>query len=173
MPRKAKQDFSFDDHWAETIHRKQHDGKEYVYAYVRRKHSYEDVNMEGEGIWVGLVEKPIYKMKLDDDPESDTHGQRVIDYNVIEHQDGRVDKIPQIQKMIFGYTYEATSKNLELFKKLAGSTIQGTTQLVWDIVGGKSINCPFDEDFWVKTVGDVQRARLKTKSLFTDETKSS
>lgn len=158
-------DFKFDDHWAEAIYKKAYEGGEYLFAYVRRKHGYDDVNMEGEGKWVGLVEKPIYKMKIDEDEESDTYKQRIPDYNEVEYQDGRKTKIPIQTGTKFDYTFKVSPKTLTDFKKLYGHTIQGSTQLIWCTPNNKMLTCHYVDEFWDTPTSKVYDEYLKNKSI--------
>ena len=151
-----KQKFKFEDFWAETIQKIRFQNKEFLFANVRKKHGYDDINMEGEPQWVGLTEKPIYKKVLDVNPDSDTEGQRITQTNKYTNSQGEVEEVPILDRTTFEFTHEATKINIENFKKLYGSTIQGTTQLIWNMQS-KNYNCEYPNDFWeveLKTVED-------------------
>lgn len=168
MPiKKTKQKFIFDDFWAQSIQRKRYQGEDYLFAYVRRYHSYDDVNMEGEGQWIGLEEKPIHKMVIDKDENSDTYMQRVPLTNDIFHQDGTVKRLPVTQGMKYGFTYKANPKNIADFKKLYRDTIHGTTNLTW-CLNPKNYTCEYEEDFWNTPLKEVEDALRKKRSLRPD-----
>lgn len=156
--------FVWEQYWAETIQRKRFQNKDYLFAYIRRKHAYDDVNMEGEGQWIGLEQVPIHQMTIDKDENSDTQGQRIKATNDTFSQDGTVTKRPIIKGMKFEYIFEANKKNIENFKKLASDTIHGTTQLIW-CLRSKNYNCEYPEDFWVSKLEDVEDAIRKKGSI--------
>lgn len=160
--------FKFEEYWAETIQRKRFQNKEYLFAYIRRKHSYEDVNMEGEGQWIGLVEKHIHRMTVDKDEDSETYGQRVKATNDIYNQDGTVRKLPIIKGTKYEYTFEANKKNIEDFKKLYDDTIHGSTQLIWCLTS-KNYTCEYPDDFWTSELKDVEDAIRKRRSIKIDD----
>lgn len=165
--RKTKQKFKFEDYWAESIQRKRYQGDDYLFAYVRRFHSYDDVNMESDGQWIGLVEKPIHQMVVDKDENSDTYTQRVPLTNDVFNQDGTVTKIPIIKGTKYGYTYKADKKNIENFKKLYRDTIHGTTDLIW-CLNPKNYACEYEDDFWNSSLKEVDDALRKKRSLRPD-----
>lgn len=166
--KKNDKNFIWEDHWAQSITRARHGEKEYLFAYVRRQHSYDDINMDGEGTWIGLVETPIYRMEVDNDEESPTYGDRVpLEYKT-NYEDGHIEKQKVIKGHKYEYIYEATKINMDKFKKLYGTTIQGTTELLW-LVGRKPYTCPYDKDFWTKTLEQVQTHILKQRSISVDK----
>lgn len=162
MPKKK---FNFDDYWAESIFRRDYEGGEYLFAYVRRKHSHDDINMEGEGTWIGLAEKPVYRMTLDKNEDSDTYNQRIPEVNEVEYQDGHIEKIPIQTGTKFDYTYKVNDTNIANFKKLFGHTIQGSTQLIWCTTNNKQLTCHYPDEFWTTAVSTVYDNYLKNKSI--------
>lgn len=120
--------------------------------------------MEGEGQWIGLVQKSIHQMTVDKDEDSETYGKRIKLTNDVHNQDGSVTKIPIIKGTKFEYTFEATPKNIIEFKKLYGDTIHGTTQLIWCLTS-KNYTCEYPEDFWKSQLRDVEDAIRKRKSI--------
>lgn len=162
MPQK---EFNFSDYWAEAIYKKAYEGGEYLFAYVRRKHGYDDVNMDGEGKWVGLQEKPVLRMTVDKDEESDTYGQRIPETNEVEYQDGTKKKIPIQTGTKYNYTYKIGSKTVTDFKKLYGHTVQGSTQLIWCTPNNKMLTCHYPDEFWDTAVSTVYDNYLKNKSV--------
>lgn len=145
------------------ICRKRFQGRDHFFAYIKRKHSYDDVVMD-EGSWIGLKERPIPKMTIDKDENSDTYGQRVPEVNKVEYQDGSIRDIPITTGTKFEYTYPANDKNIEFFKKICGDTIHGTTQLVWCLTS-KNYTCEYPEDFWTQEIKDVENAIRKRRSI--------
>lgn len=168
--RKSKK-FKFEDYWAESIQRKRYEGKDVIFAYVRRFHSYDDVNMENEGQWIGLNEKPIHQMTVDKDEDSDTYTQRIPLTNDVYAQDGTVTKIPVIRGTKYEYTFEANEKNIKDFKKLYRDTIHGTTCLTW-CLNPKNYTCEYQDDFWVTELKDVEESLRKRRSIRTDVSES-
>lgn len=156
--------FKWEDYWAEAIYRKRFQNKDYLFAYIRRKHSYDDVKMDGEGSWVGLIEKPIHKMTVDKDEDSPTYGERVPETNAVHYQDGRIEQLPILKGTKFEYIYEANKKNIENFKKLYDNTIHGTTQLIW-VLTSKNYSCEYPDDFWVSALKDVEDSIRKKRSI--------
>lgn len=73
----AKKSLTSNDYWAQYIVRTFSDGKDYMYALVRRKYSEDDIESKGAGNYLGLLEEDRFEMITDNDPESDTFGKRI------------------------------------------------------------------------------------------------
>ncbi len=158
-----KKAIKWNDYWAETICRKKFQGKDHFFAYVKRMHSYDDVVMD-QGSWVGLVERPVTRMVLDKDEESDTYGKRVEEVNKVEYQDGTVKNIPVLLGTKFEYTFPVTPENIANFKKMCTDTIHGSTQLIWCLTS-KNYSCEYPEDFWTNDIKDIEDAIRKRRSI--------
>lgn len=168
MKLKNKKNFSWDVHWAESIVRARRGDKEYLFAFVRVAHSYDDVDMRDAGMWVGLKEKPIYERVIDQDPDSDTYKQRIDREYATTYSDGHVEYNKVVQHHVYEYEFEANKINIDKFKKLYDTTIHGTTQLLW-MVGRKQYSCPYPDDFWKSTIAQVQDHILKKRSINIDK----
>ena len=72
-----KKELKPEDYWAQYIVRTKSDGKEYVYALVRRRYSDDDIESKGPGSYLGVSEDDRFEIITDTDPESDTFGKRV------------------------------------------------------------------------------------------------
>ena len=118
---KNLENFKWDTKWAENITRVSRGKKEYIYASVRTKHSYEDVDMSGEAQWLGLNVTPIYYMVEDTDPNSDTYKERVPfkDSEGIKMETGFTNT----------YTLETTKANLAKLKELYEETVHDVKEL--------------------------------------------
>jgi len=156
--------FNFDDYWAQAIYRKNYHDHDVLFAYVRRKHGYDDVNMEGEGKWIGVVDKPIYHMIVDKDEHSETYGQRIPQGDLIEFQDGHTENRKRLKGTAYEYIYKADTKTLADFKKLYDTTIHGTTNLIW-CLSNKNYDCHDPKEFWTADIHDVQESINKRKRL--------
>lgn len=155
----------FDKLWAEHIYKKRFENKDYIFAYVRKFHSYDDVVMEGEGKWIGVEEKKIPRMVIDIDENSPTHGERIPKVNEVEYQDGHKEQIPEILGTRYGYTFEDNPNNIVKFKKLQRDTIHGSTKFVWCLTS-KNISCKYPDDFWKSAIKDVEDIQNRSQSIY-------
>lgn len=123
------------DFWAQHIIRAKQDGKEYIYALVRRKYADDDIESTGPGEYLGLDKKPSYQKITDNDPDSDTFGQRI----------DKPNSEPTGVRMIF--TDEFNAKNIAKYKSMCGINGFGQTEFIWKF---KQINLSADQvdEFW-------------------------
>ncbi len=155
----------FDKLWAQYIYKRSFEGKDFLFAYVRKYHGYDDVVMDGEGEWLGIEEVKIPRMAVDTDENSETYQQRVPKYNVIKYQDGHEEKIPEIIGTRFSYKYEDNEKNKTRFKKLVKDTLQGSTRFTW-CLRNRNYDCPYEADFWKSNTKEVDDQITRKKSIY-------
>ena len=67
----AKKELGPESYWAQYIVRTHSAGKDYLYALVRRRYSEEDIERDGTGKYIGVIEEERFPMVTDTDPESD------------------------------------------------------------------------------------------------------
>jgi len=130
------------DFYAQQIIRKQQDGKDYIFALVRRKYSDDDVESKGPGEYIGINRKESFAKITDNDPESDTYTERIEDIN----------GAPIGIKMIL--LDEFNAKNIERYQKMEGITSYGQTQLIYMF---RQINITADKsvEFWTVPQDDI------------------
>ena len=131
----AKKKLTDKDWWALNIVRAQQDGKDCIFASVRRRYSEDDIETKGSGEYLGLSRKKSFPKITDNDPESDTFGKRI----------DKPDAEPIGTKMI--YTDEFNEKNIKRYKSMCGATSFGETELIWKF---KQVNISVDlvDEFW-------------------------
>jgi hypothetical protein len=131
----AKKKLTDNDWWALNIVRAQQDGKDCIFASVRRKYSEDDIETKGSGEYIGLSKKQSFPRITDNDPDSDTFGQRI----------DKPNSAPIGTKMV--YTDEFTPENIKKYKKMVGTNHFGQTELIWKF---KQVNISVDieREFW-------------------------
>jgi len=131
----AKKKLTDKDWWALNIVRAQQNGKDWIFASVRRKYSEDDIETKGSGEYLGLSRKESFPKITDNDPESDTFGKRI----------DKPDATPIGTKMI--YTDEFTPANIKRYRAMCGANSFGETELIWKF---KQVNISVDlvDEFW-------------------------
>ena len=131
----AKKKLTDKDWWALNIVRAQQNGKDWIFASVRRKYSEDDIETKGSGEFIGLSRKESFPKITDNDPESDTFGKRI----------DKPDATPIGTKMI--YTDEFTPANIKRYRAMYGANSFGETELIWKF---KQVNISVDlvDEFW-------------------------
>ena len=131
----AKKKLTPDNFWALNIVRAQQDGKDCIFASVRRKYADDDIETKGSGEYIGLSKKQSFPRITDQDPDSDTFGQRI----------DKPNAAPIGTKMI--YEDEFTPENIKKYKKMVGTNHFGQTELIWKF---KQVNISVDlvDEFW-------------------------
>jgi len=131
----AKKKLTENDYWAQHIIRAQQDGKDYIFALVRRKYDEDDIETTGPGEYLGLSREERYPKITDKDPDSDTFGKRI----------DKPNAEPIGIRLI--YKDEFNAKNIEKYKAMAGVTGFGETGYIWKF---KQINLTADNvnEFW-------------------------
>jgi len=117
----AKKELGPESYWAQYIVRTHSAGKDYLYALVRRRYSEEDIERDGTGKYIGVVEEERFPMVTDTDPESDTFGKRI----------KQEDKESNGKKL--KYTLEFNEKNIRDMKTMCGAIGDpfGETRFIW------------------------------------------
>jgi len=131
----GKKKLTEDNFWAQHIIRAQQDGEDCIFALVRRKYSDDDIETTGPGEYIGLDRKPSYAKTTDNDPDSDTFGQRI----------DKPNSEPIGVRMELKDKF--TPKNIAKYKKMCGVTSFGQTEYIWKF---KQINVAADkiDEFW-------------------------
>ena len=117
----AKKELGPESYWAQYIVRTHSAGKDYLYALVRRRYSEEDIERDGTGKYIGVIEEERFPMVTDTDPESDTFGKRI----------KQEDKESNGKKL--KYTLEFNEKNIRDMKTMCGAIGDpfGETRFIW------------------------------------------
>lgn len=138
----AKKKLTDKDWWALNIVRAQQDGKDCIFASVRRRYAENDIETKGSGEYLGLDRKQSFPRITDQDPDSDTFGQRI----------DKPGASPIGTKMI--YVDEFTPANIKKYKAMCGTNHFGQTELLWKF---KQINISVDlvDEFWTLSQDDA------------------
>lgn len=131
----GKKKLTESDYWAQHIIRAQQDGKDYIFALVRRKYDEDDIESTGPGEYIGLSRENKYPKVTDKDPDSDTFGKRI----------DKPDADPIGVRLL--YVDEFNSDNIKKYKSMSGITAFGQTEFIWKF---KQVNITADkvEEFW-------------------------
>ncbi len=131
----AKKKLTQDDYWAQQIIRAKQDGKDCIFALVRRKYSENDIESTGPGEYFGLDKQSNYPKITDNDPDSDTFGKRI----------DKPNAEPTGVRLI--YLDKFTPENIKKYKSMYGVTTFGTTQLIYKFIQ-MNITADNEEEFW-------------------------
>jgi len=131
----AKKKLTEKDFWALNVVRAQQDGKDFLFASVRRKYAEDDIETKGSGEWLGLSKVESFERIIDQDPDSDTFGERI----------DKPNSAPIGTKKV--YTDEFNAENIKKYKALCGSNHFGQTELIWKFKQ-VNINVEIDAEFW-------------------------
>jgi len=156
----AKKKLTEKNYWAQNITRVQQDGKDYIFALVRRKYSDDDVETVGPGEYFGLNREEKYAKVTDQDPDSETFGQRI-------------DK-PNSEPIGVRLTFkdEFTPENIKKYQSMAGITSFGETSYIYKF---KQIAISVDSvnEFWSITQDEAYAKHvLKEQVVKIEENKS-
>jgi len=140
----AKKKLTDKDWWALKSVRAQQEGKDCIFASVRRRYADDDIETKGAGEYLGLSRKQSFPRMTDQDPESDTFGQRI----------DKKGANPIGTKMI--YTDEFTPDNIKKYKTMCGTTNFGSTELIWKF---KQVQISVDlvDEFWSMSQDDAYK----------------
>lgn len=139
--------------WAQQIFRYQDpSGQDFIAALVFKKFSDFDVEGKGPGQYIGIERKEVFDMVTDNDPDSDTYTQRI----------QKPDSEPI--RTVMRFTDKATPANLEKYKKMAGTTSAGITELIWKFREG-AFNCSDREAFWTTPMSEVYQSVVLNKTV--------
>ena len=138
----AKKTLTQNDYWAQHIIRAQQDGKDYIFALVRRKYSEDDVEQTGPGEYFGIEHKSSYAKVTDNDPDSDTFGKRI----------DKPNADPTGVRLV--YLDKFTPENIKKYQSMSGVTTYGQTQ---HILKFKQMSITMDKipEFWAKTQDEL------------------
>jgi len=133
----AKKELGPESYWAQYIVRTHSAGKDYLYALVRRRYSEEDIERDGTGKYIGVIEEERFPMVTDTDPESDTFGKRI----------KQEDKESNGKKL--KYTLEFNEKNIRDMKTMCGAIGDpfGETRFIWKFKE-RAISTDNVSNFW-------------------------
>jgi len=160
--RKKKQ-LNFSDYWGQQIFRQQDGAKEKLWALARRKYADDDVERKGVGTYLGIKEEYIYEMETDQDPESETFGQRVPKTRTVYDTSGKEHTEPMPVETKFRLTDDVTPANIKKYQGLEGyNPVFGSTQLYW-VINGRKVRCENPDDFWNHTIKEVKDFVLPQK----------
>lgn len=125
------------DYWAQYIVRAQSNGKDYIYALVRRRYSDDDIEPKGPGQYLGVSEEDRFEKITDDDPDSETFGKRIPKPNS--------EAIGKSLK----YTLDFNKKNIDDFKKMCAAvgTPFGETRFYYKFKE-RTITAENTDEFW-------------------------
>lgn len=138
----AKKKLTEDNFWALNIVRAQQNGKDCIFASVRRKYADDDIETKGSGEYFGLSKEQSFPRITDQDPDSDTFGKRI----------DKPGAAPLGTKMV--YTDEFTPANIKKYQKLVGTNHFGQTELIWKF---KQVQISVDlvKEFWEMAQDDA------------------
>lgn len=149
----AKKQLTEKNFWALNIVRAQQNGKDYVFASVRRKYSDDDIETKGSGEYLGLSRVESFPKITDNDPDSDTFGKRI----------DKPGAAPLGTKMV--YTDEFTPENIKKYKSMVGTNHFGQTELIWKF---RQVNISVDllDEFWTMSQEEAySKYVLKEKTI--------
>lgn len=155
----GKKKLTEENFWAQHIIRAQQDGKDYLFALVRRKYADDDIETTGPGEYFGLDRSESYAKVTDQDPDSDTFGQRI----------DKPNSEPIGVKMVFKDTF--TPANIKKYQKMCGVTSFGQTEYIYKF---KQVNIAADkvDEFWSIPQNDAyDKYVLKEQVLKVEENK--
>lgn len=158
--------------WSQQIFRSQVGEKQYIFALVKRKYGPQDVESTGPGEYIGIEQKPVYKMTTDTNPDSDTYNERVPEEQLTYTGSGQEVRVKIQTGTTWENTIEVSKKSLEDFRSTVGIMPKplGETQLYWILKEGKYV-CNDINDFFEMDISDVRSALVKSKSLRTKKGK--
>lgn len=153
----GKKKLTDNDFWAQHIIRAQQNGKDYIFALVRRKYSEDDIETTGPGEYIGLEREERYPMITDNDPDSETFTKR------IENKSAS----PIGVKMI--YTDEFTPENIKKYKNMMGVTGFGTTELIYKFKQ-QNISVVNETEFWTESQDKLYKKHILKEQVIAIET---
>lgn len=167
MIKKTKDgEIDFSRLWSQQIFRSQVGEKQYIFALVKRKYGPNDVETTGPGEYIGIEQKPTYKMTTDTNPDSETYNERVPEEQSTFSGSGQEIKVKIQTGTTWENNHEVSKKMLENYRSTVGNMPKplGETQLYWILKEGKyqanDIN-----DFFEMDMKDVRETLVKSKSI--------
>ena len=166
----AKKKFDFDEWWGQQIFRARSDGKDYLWALIRRKYGTNDIERKGVGINIGVSEEEIFEMETDKDPDSETFGKRIPRKKIVYDTAGNQKEIPMPVETRFRPTHEINAVNISKYKKLIGySSIFGNTKFYF-VIKGKKYAIESEDEFWDLTIPEAAKKMTPKKVTQTKTT---
>jgi len=132
----AKKKLGPNDYWAYQVYRTELDRKEYIFAVVRRRYDGgDDIETTGVSEYWGVERINKYPKITDNDPDSDTFGERI----------DKPNADPTGSKLKLKYLYN--DKNKKMFQDMCGPTAFGDTQFYFKFKQ-KVVAIPSPLIFW-------------------------
>lgn len=154
--------FKPEEWWAQKVSRFRKGTTEMFVAYLKRDFSKDHDKSDlathsADEMWFGRMEIGLPKMVTDDDPHSETHQQRIPDTMAMTLLDGTIAELPVLAKRGFLEYTEVNKKNIELYRKMCGMTLDDNeTEFVWVLKkGGRNVGCEDPEEFWTMSLIDA------------------
>jgi len=149
------------DYWAQYIVRTQTDGKDYIYALVRRKYADDDIEPKGPGEYLGVDEEDRFERITDNDPDSETFGKRI----------SKPDSQPIGKRLKF--TLAFTKQNVDDFKKMCGAigTPFGETRFYYKFKE-RTITAENTDEFWTLDWTEAHKRFIHGKQVIEIEQKN-
>ena len=157
----AKKELTSNDYWAQYIVRTTSEGKDYMYALVRRRYSEDDIEAKGSGKYLGLSEEDRFEMVTDNDADSDTFGKRI----------SKPNSEPIGKKL--KYTIPFDTKNIGDFKKMCAAvgTPFGETKLYFKFKE-RTITSEDANEFWTIDWTEAHKRFIHGKQVIEIEQKN-
>ncbi len=150
--------FKPEEWWAQKVSRRRQGKTEYLIAYIIRdfskNHDRSDLaEYSQDQMWFGRTEIGVPSMITDENRHSDTYGERIPETIPMYMQDGTISEFPVLQKRSYYNYMEVNTKNVELFKKMCGMTMDDReTEFVFVIQnGGRNVSADDPDDIWDMT----------------------
>jgi len=155
----AKKKLTEDNYWAQQIIRAQQDGKDCIFALVRRRYSDDDIEQTGPGEYIGVDRKESFPKITDNDPESDTFTER------IDKPNASATGVKLV------YLDEFSPKNIEKYQKMSGITSYGQTQLIYKF-RQMSITADKETEFWTESQDEIYNKYVLKQVIIVEKNKS-
>jgi hypothetical protein len=148
------------DWWAQQLVRIEQNGKEYIFALVRRRYSRDDIEPVGPGKYIGAKTVKKYAIITDKDPDSDTFGERI----------QKPDSEPTGTRIVF--IDEINEANIKRYKAMADVNSFGETRYEWKFKM-QSTQANSAKQFWDLSVDAAyKKFILKEQVIKIEENKS-
>ncbi len=153
----GKKKLTEQDFWAQKIVKVEQNGKEYIFALVRRRYSKDDIEPVGPGEWKGAKTVERFAIITDQDPDSETFGQRI----------QKPNSEPVGTKIVF--TDEVNEENIKKYKAMADANAFGETKYEWKFPM-QSTQANSAKQFWELSVDDAYRKFILNEQVIKIET---
>jgi hypothetical protein len=146
------------DWWAQQIVKVEQDGKEYLFALVRRRYSKDDIEPVGPGEYIGAKTVQKYAIVTDQDPDSDTFGERI----------KKPNSEPIGTRIVF--TDEVNEANIKKYKAMADVNNFGQTRYEWKFPM-QSTQANSAKQFWELSVDEAYKKFILKEQVIEIEAK--